>query len=252
MLVVVGVLTTASLIAATGSRQGRTPPAATTQSTSAPVERFVGATVHRRGTTLVVVPAHRNGRLAVYVHGASQTGADAVTNATTSTITAGLLRAGYVVAAANAGGNAWGDAASVRSYSRLIEQTERRYALGRVYLYAESMGALAGAQLAEAAEVRAWVGIFPVCDVSTLRQPDILGQIAVAYPLGAPRRLSPVAWPHKPVMVWASSGDAVVPASTNGARCAASVGGRFTATTGDHGDASNYDPAAVVAFFDEH
>ena len=58
-------------------------------------------------------------------------------------------------------------------------------------------------------------------------------------------------------MVWASAHDTVVPAAKNAAYCVAAdraAGGTATYvhTTGDHGDPSNFQPLAVLHFFDSH
>lgn len=213
---------------------------------------FAGADVRQRGDGVLVVPQHRNGRLAVYVHGASQHGTSAVDNQSTARITKALVEAGYVVAASDAGGNAWGSAASIAEYGTLIDTVKQAYGLGRVYVVAESMGGLAGARLAARDDVRAWAGVFPVCNVASLTGPDLLAQISAVWPSGAPAWTSPVRWPHKPVTVWASAEDTTVPARSNGWACGAVVGATIVHTRGQHGDRSNYDGAAVVELFGRH
>jgi fermentation-respiration switch protein FrsA (DUF1100 family) len=75
---------------------------------------------------------------------------------------------------------------------------------------------------------------------------------------GADRAVvSPVAVPRVPMMIWASDGDTVVSARDNAQRLAAAeraAGGSvvYTPTVGDHGDPSNFQPAAVLRFFDAY
>ena len=69
--------------------------------------------------------------------------------------------------------------------------------------------------------------------------------------------MSPVQVGRTPMIVWASPADTVVKASTNAAVCVAeakAAGAEVTyfQTTGEHGDPSNYQPAAVVRFFTKY
>jgi len=141
-----------------------------------------------------------------------------------------------------AGGNAWGNGASVDAYSTLIDGVADSYGVAGVYLVAESMGALAGAQLAARDDVAAWVAIYPVCDPSTITEPDLVAQIKAS----GTTITAPLEWPGTPRMVWASMGDTLVPTASNAAVCA----GEFIETEGNHGDPSNFDVVAVASFFD--
>jgi fermentation-respiration switch protein FrsA (DUF1100 family) len=75
---------------------------------------------------------------------------------------------------------------------------------------------------------------------------------------GADRSVvSPVAVPRVPMMIWASAHDTVVSAALNAERLAEAeraAGGSvvYTPTSGNHGDPSNFRPAVVVRFFDDH
>lgn len=194
------------------------------------------------GDQLVLVPRDSNGALVVYLHGAQASYRAILNDPETSSLTAGLLDAGYTVASADAEGDAWGNAASVTDYGDLIDRTSAEYDLSATYLIGESMGGLAAAQLADREDVRAWVGIYPVCDPSTITEPDLVKSIAAS----GTTITGPLAWPNTPRMVWASYGDTLVPTAENAEAC----GGEFIETTGNHGDPSNFDGAAVVRFFD--
>lgn len=192
------------------------------------------------GDTITLIPRRPNGELVVYLHGAGQTYAAVLNDPETSSLTRALLDAGYTVTAAEAGGNAWGNDESVDAYRDLISSHDA----SRVHLVAESMGALAGAKIASDPEVSSWVALYPVCDVSSIKDQFLQSQIADALPGGVSEVF---AWPDKPVKVWASPDDAMVSYALNADACSPS--GSLITTTGDHGDASNFSPAEVVDFF---
>jgi dienelactone hydrolase len=207
----------------------------------------------------VVVPPRRNGALAVFVHGSGEDRRTMVDDRRHSGVARDLVEHGYVVLAADAGGRAWGDAASVADYRALIARTVRDYGLHDVFLMAESMGGLAAMQLARSVpDVRAVTAWYPVYDLRTMATKHrFAGWIARAW-AGADRSVvSPVAVPRVPMMIWASAHDTVVSAALNARRLAAAeraAGGTvvYSPTAGNHGDPSNFRPAAVVRFFDDH
>ncbi|MDH2442696.1 hypothetical protein QDR37_01935 [Amnibacterium sp. CER49] len=209
--------------------------------------------------SLVVAPPHRNGALAVFVHGSGEGRRTIVDDRRQSGVVHDLVEHGYVVLAADAGGRAWGDAASVADYRTLIARTERAYGLHDVFLMAESMGGLATMRLARTVPgVRAVTAWYPVYDLRTMATKHrFAGWIRRDW-AGADRSVvSPVAVPRVPMMIWASAHDTVVSAALNARRLAAAeraAGGSvvYTPTIGNHGDASNFHPAAVVRFFDAH
>lgn len=202
--------------------------------------------------SLVATPLHSNGALVLYVHGAGQSYRAAI-GGIESTLSAALLDAGFTVTAAVAEGNAWGSSRSVETYSDLITDTLATYDLNRVYVIGESMGGLASAQLASLRDdVRAWVGVSPVCDISTIRDVVLVPQIDAVYPGGYPAELSPVDWSAKPVMVWASPSDTIVRSDTNSFACGSVDNAVIHKTEGEHGDASNFEPSSVVSFFQSH
>lgn len=209
-----------------------------------------GSTVETTAGTVIVRPAVANGDVVVYFHGAGQGASTIVDDPETSALADVLVADGYTIAARDAGGNSWGDAASVRDYLDLVDDLRPSSSDGRVFVVAESMGAVAAAQVVGRADVAAWVGIYPVCDLATIREPGLQAQIRSVYGSDPPTRLSPVAWPDVPVATWASPDDTIVDAATNGQACTERVSGTFTSTVGEHGDVSNFDGAAVSAFFD--
>jgi pimeloyl-ACP methyl ester carboxylesterase len=253
--------------AAAGSAAGGTAsPSAVTarghaRTIAGTVKGDAAATVIDDPTTasVLLVPARPIGALAVFVHGSGQSRESILRNRDDAAVAKELVRHGYLVLSADAGGRAWGDAASVADYERLIDTTVREHEVHVVDLMAESMGGLATMQLAarlpDLGAVTAW---YPVCDLRTMQQkPHFAAAITKAWAGAGRRVVSPVAVPPVPLMVWASVHDTVVDASKNAAVCVAedrAVGGQATwfHTTGDHGDHSNFHPAQVLAFFDAH
>lgn len=212
-----------------------------------------------RRQSVLVVPQHPAGALAVYVHGSGQ-GRDTILHSPRDfAVARELSDHGYLVLAADAGGKAWGNAASVADYTTLIASTVRRYHVRDVFLMAESMGGLATMQLArQVPGVRAVTAWYPVCDLRTMAKlPRFAGAIAEAWAGSDPRIVSPVSVPRIPMTIWASPADTVVSASRNAGYCAAAdsaEGGSvdYIHTVGEHGDASNFRPQAVLRFFEQH
>jgi pimeloyl-ACP methyl ester carboxylesterase len=208
-------------------------------------------------------PAHPNGRLVLFLHGASGSAEDVlrIGDGLRADLVAGLVAAGYVVAAGDAHGAAWGNAASVADYEALVSEARRRTGATSVYLLAESMGGLAAAQLTTPGRVdglRAYAGIYPVCDLSSVRG-IFAASIDAAHGAdsdAAVAALSPVRPdPAVPLMIWASAADTVVPREQNADVCVAEVhagGGQavLNSTVGEHGDPSNFVLPQVLAFFD--
>jgi dienelactone hydrolase len=209
--------------------------------------------------SVLVVPAHPIDSLAVFVHGSGQSRSSILRDRRDFLVARELVAHGYLVLAADAGGRAWGDAASVAAYERVIAAAVRDHRVRDVFLMAESMGGLATMQLAARVPgVRAVTAWYPVCDLRTMQhKPHFAAAIARAWASGNRRVVSPVAVPAVPITIWASAQDTVVPAARNAAVCAAEArkaGGavRYVHTTGEHGSLSNFHPAEVVSFFDHH
>jgi dienelactone hydrolase len=211
-----------------------------------------------RTASLAIVPAERNGALVVFLHGWSQTRYSILERPEEVSVARTLTAKGYVVAAADAHDKAWGDAAAVADYRALISRTTKRYGLHDVFLMGESMGGLATMQVAQLVPaVRAVVAWYPVCDLRTIHEARFQASIKAAWKGRTRAPVSPVSVGAKPMLVWASAGDTVVTARTNAAVCvaeahAAGAPVTYFHTSGNHGDKSNFDPKAVLAFFDGH
>lgn len=210
---------------------------------------------------IVIRPDVPNGRLVIYAHGYEARATAVLNDEAFGELADGLVAAGYVVAAGDAGGDAWGDPASVDSHAALAAAVTDLVAATDVYLVAESMGGLAGARLVEGRRIpglRAYAGIQPLCDLGSVYD-EYAASIDAAYgpAVGtALRELSPVPLDGAvPALFWASEDDTVVAKARNADACAAQVvadGGRalVVAAEGDHGDPSHYDLGVLLELFD--
>lgn len=240
-----------------------TLPAATSRTSTSAVPADLraagGRVVDDEATaSLVIVPKRSNGGLVVFLHGWGQTRWSLLARREEASVANAVSEAGFTVLAANAKGKAWGDAASLADYRTLIEQAQAKYKLHDVFLMGESMGGLATMQLARTLpDVRAATAWFPVCDIRTMRETRFQATIRSAWRGTSRAAIAPVEVGDTPLIVWASPADTVVTASSNAAVCvaeakAAGADVTYFHTTGEHGDPSNYQPAAVTTFFEKY
>lgn len=207
------------------------------------------------GQVIILRPKNPNDDLVVYAHGNGEIARSIYENPSVASLTTALLNAGYTVASSDAYGNAWGNAASVEAYAALTKETKKRFALRNVDMLSASMGSLAALSVAQQDhDVHNFAALFPVCDLSSL-----LNQVDIAAGVKASgvdvSAFSPVVVPSGlRMLMWASTGDTRVPVKTNAQKCLSSAlengdDATLVRTTGNHGDASNFDPARLVAFF---
>lgn len=256
---VAALVVVASLSGCASSATAPPSPAAPPSARPAAVH-YVGAKIvdDDASASLVIVPRDPNGGLVVFVHGWGQDRWSLVTRSEEAGVAHGLSDAGFTILTADARLKAWGNPASVRTYSTLIDRTKARYDLRDVFLMGESMGGLATMQLGRTrSDVRAVTAWFPVCDLRTMRQKGFQATIRRAWAGRSRAAVTPVAVGDRPLMVWASAEDTVVDAAANAGVCVAKAqraGAQVTYfhTSGRHGDPSNYDSATVVEFFERH
>jgi hypothetical protein len=210
---------------------------------------------------VLLTPQPRTAKVVVYTHGSGETVETVFRDPAKRAIFTALLRSGYALAATDAHGDNWGNAASQRDTLKLVGALRDR-GLRDVYVLALSMGGFDGLGLLGRVPVKAWAGIFPACDLASVYAVGLYpGQIRGAYGAAtraALRARSPVAVDPPsglPMRFWASPDDRVIPKRQNTDACADLARRRgaqveVTATRGDHGDASNYDAAGVLALFD--
>jgi fermentation-respiration switch protein FrsA (DUF1100 family) len=214
------------------------------------------ASVTAHDRVVILEPRVPSQGIVVYAHGNNQDERAVLTGANVAPVAGRLLREGYYVVGAYAGGNAWGNPGSLAEYERVISEVRSLSDVDDVFLWGESMGGLPSLELASrVGGVKAWAGVYPVCDARTVMgQGDLLAGIEQAYPDRRTGAVSPVAMPDVPLMFWASPDDTRVPKATNTDACAAKAKGRATVITtkGNHGDPSNFDPDALAEFFNQN
>jgi hypothetical protein len=211
------------------------------------------------GSEVIGIPKHPNGGLVVYAHRSGQH-ADSVRDSEHAQLVAALMNAGYVVAASDAGGNAWGNLSSVEKYLDLIREVKTSQRITGTYLIGESMGGLPSLQLLDrVSDIRAWVGISPVTDArSIMGNQNLNDGLTAAYADNPPgkSKVTPVQVNNirVPLLMFASPEDRTVPKKRNTDALAAAMQAKgdqasVVSTRGDHGDLSNIDSARIVGFF---
>jgi pimeloyl-ACP methyl ester carboxylesterase len=135
--------------------------------------------------------------IAVYFHGMDQDEQVAHSDEKHTRLTEALLRDGYAVVAASAGGNAFANPASMQSYRDLISNAKIKYGTDRVVFIAESMGGLPALNLLGdpgAGNVDTMVGISPIMGMP-------LGARSLDFVMAAwdgtapPDSADPMSWP---------------------------------------------------------
>ncbi len=241
-----------------------TPPV----TTPADVQRVARVRHSTHGSDEIVLATPRsasNGRLVVFVHGSDEDAMTMIDSSQNASLTVALARAGYAILGDDAGGNAWANPASITSYVHAVSSVPATYRASGVYLIGESMGGLTSLQLLpRLPKVRAWIGIYPVCNLQSVyglsKTSDLHAAVDAAWGTGLSTALAALSPPTItaaiPAMAFSSVDDVTVRQRDNADVClsafAHNAPGRATlvSTAGIHGDPSNFQPARVVAAFD--
>jgi len=187
-----------------------------------------------------------------------------------------LVQANYVVVASDYKiRNCWGNAQCVTDIAAVQKRWKEHLNLTpNPYVIAESMGGIVtwNAISHDALSPRAVVGIYPACDLANMYghgvgpfyldiQSDYGFSSLAGYP-AATAGYDPMFAPASdftsfPIVMWASYSDTSVVRSQNEDPFAARVnaaGGHVVINTssGNHGDMSNFDPQAVLDFFEKY
>lgn len=196
--------------------------------------------------------------LVLFLHGA---GGDRLSIVTERVLpfTQDLVERGYLVAASDAHGDAWGATASQQDYERLHGWVAEHHDVGLVVLVSESMGGIAGLHLLAAdalPRTAGWIGISPVTDLAWAAADERLSDsVAAALDAAEVRRLDPMAIPParfagETLVVHSASDDTVVPRDT-ALHLADRLRRRADVTLrrcpGEHADAACYQAEAVDA-----
>ena len=207
---------------------------------------------------VVLVPPDPNGTMVLFTHGEARTEVDIVKDPLKRDIVERLAGAGYLVAGSLGRGDAWGAPESVSDQAALVDYVEAEYGTTETFMWAQSMGGVASLRAIPEIQPAAWLGTFPVCNLSSITVPRLAASIATANPGGV---LDRTAVPGGNVldglpMLWtASPEDAAVPKEENSDRCSqqaarAGADSEVVETVGLHDDPSNFDTELVVGFFE--
>lgn len=241
------------------------------------------------GTIAVVLPPNyvrgKMNRWVLFGHGYTPNGGGTPPNTVNlfdtlhDTIFNALINAGYVIVVPEYTNiNNFGNAGGVSDIAVTVSTVQSYFSLDtKPFVIGESMGgtvtlsAIGNGTLVP----RAFVGIYPLTNINWIYnsgtstnppQAGINASIQTAYSCSNaatcnpvfvpydPNSMSPYKFAYFPSRLWSSPSDTVVSKTFNSdlfARKVNAVGGNVivTTTTGDHGDPSNFDPAAVVNFF---
>lgn len=207
----------------------------------------------------LIVPANPNGQLVIWFHGHGGNAEDIVSGGQVVGLRDALLDAGYTLAASDGAGQAWGNPASVSAYSALDAWASEQVTVKERVLFGQSMGGLASLQMIDDLDARAWVGVYPVCNLDTVAPrfhtaPPAWG--LGSWEAGKVPGISPVdlsGTSGVDMLFFHSPRDTVVPKDSNTDTCAANAEASGASVEvvrvfGEHGNQSAYQPAMVVEF----
>jgi pimeloyl-ACP methyl ester carboxylesterase len=171
-----------------------------------------------------------------------------------------LVNAGFAVIASKAGGNAYGNPASQRNYRELAWKAMEHYNTRNVFLLAESMGAIAAANLLASGDPHGVLGLAAISPVLNLADPPSEHQEAVAlsFPDQSIESVDPINLPAqefqgKRMRIYASPEDSLVSPDANGLAFQARFGDVADITvmscTGPHGDPSCIQSDDIARWF---
>jgi pimeloyl-ACP methyl ester carboxylesterase len=132
----------------------------------------------------------------VYFHGADQSARVLQDSEKHAEFFDSMLRAGYAVVAADAGGNAYGNPQSRDDYRRLISAATQHYGTTDLFYVSESMGTLAALALLSADtqhQVKGLVGITPLMALPP--EARAVSYIQGPWAGAVPDAADPVTWP---------------------------------------------------------
>jgi acetyl esterase/lipase len=225
-------------------------------------------------TVRVALPAGYDSRIpapvVLYAHGSGQT-ATAPTTDGGGVNYASLAANGFIVASSDQHGINWGSQAGADDLVALYRYVIARHAIGPVLLYGQSMGGLSSLQTLAGRRIpgiAGWLGIYPATNLRAMFDGGTYTQqIKNAHGIAQdgsdyatktagrdPQLMDAGAFRGVPMRFYASPGDTQVPKASNTDLFAAKVAplapeATVVTTTGDHGDASNFQPADMLAFF---
>jgi hypothetical protein len=147
------------------------------------------------GTLGLAVAGQQAKGVVVYFHGMDQKADATQSDLKHKSFVLALLRAGYAIVSADAGGNAFGNLASRGAYRELLRSAEVKYRAPATFFVAESMGALPALALLsepEGKKIKGMIGISPLMGIP----PDGRSIDFIAYAWGGtvPPEADPLSW----------------------------------------------------------
>lgn len=221
----------------------------------------------------LLMPANYNGTLVIYYHGVGGDQDSYRSEAVLQPLMGRILQAGYAVASCNNHGNNWGNQDSIDDTVALYAWARQQLGtVSNVIHFSQSMGGMAGLNTIASGlvPVAGWLGIYPVCSLAAMFDSNsgtYAAQIRTAYGIAGdgsdyatqtdgydPLELAASTWNGIPMRMFASASDTVVDKAENADAFATKVDGFATentvvACTGNHGDASHFQPDDVLVFF---
>jgi pimeloyl-ACP methyl ester carboxylesterase len=205
---------------------------------------------------LIITPDDFEGRAVVVTHGS---GADErVTRLDyMEQFTADMLDAGWIVASANAEGEAWGSVPSQDDYVALSEYLSTDRGVDEILVVSFSMGAVSGLNITADERIPnqvGWVGINPVTNLSAAHgDARFTDLIEDALSLGEqaavdPRRLTSTDF-TVPLVVFSGDADTTVPRDVHGRDFAARAGADFESCSGAHLSIDCFQANEILARF---
>lgn len=223
-------------------------------------------------------PGAQTAKVCFYFHGAgddflshitSPAGSNNTQTRMASTVAA-LLDDGWTILACNGGAIAanWGNPASFTALQAALAWLKTIFTVTEVVCLGQSMGALSSLRaVCQVPGIERWYGIYPVCDLAEIYASGLfVASMRTAY--GAandaaftansagcdPLLFTLSQFNGKRFRMTASASDTIVPKADHADALAARITGNCYSVavvthTGDHGDATAFQPSDIIAFF---
>ncbi len=208
--------------------------------------------------------------LCIYFHGTGENHDSFLGDANEKTVVDELLNRGYAIVSSDFHGDNWGNQDALNDLQSLILDLSNRISITSIVAIGQSMGAVASLNAIHKLlyPISAWVGIYPVCSLAD-QYAFVAGhttQINTAYGIPGsgtyaaqtagfdPLLAEADKFSGVPMLFFASEGDTLVRKAQNTdalvSHLASYAQTQVVVHTGDHGDASAFQPTAVADFFD--
>jgi pimeloyl-ACP methyl ester carboxylesterase len=196
----------------------------------------------------------------IFFHGLDNHEGSLIADEPHKELTDDLVNAGFAVISSNAGGNAYGNPASQRNYRELAKQAVEHYRVQNVFLLAESMGAIAAANLLASGDPPNVLGLAAISPVLNLANPpsEHRDAIASSFPADSIEAVDPIGLPPeefqgKNVRIYATPEDSLVLTDVNALAFQARFGSvaniSTVSCTGPHLDRSCIQGDDIVKWF---